>query len=125
MKASEITSNELRIGNYLYLGNNKTPIQLKNELFSLILSGDASIKAFKPIELTKEILLMCGFVQFDGWDEQKYWCLPNEKELPNVFELFETDNGYELPSGVKCEFLHTLQNCYYFHYLNNELTINL
>ena len=86
---------------------------------------DISEKEIQPIELTEEILLKCGFIQFDGWDDQKYWCLPNEKELSNVFELFETDNGYELPSGVKCEFLHTLQNCYYFHYLNNELTINL
>jgi hypothetical protein len=116
MKASEIQINR-------WYELNSLPVRAIN--LEGLISLHESIKHLKGIELTEEILLKCGFAQFDGWDDQKYWRLPNEKELPNVFELFETDNGYELPSGVKCEFLHTLQNCYYFHYLNNELTINL
>jgi hypothetical protein len=90
-----------------------------------LISLHESIKHLKGLELTEEILLKCGFVRYDGWDDQNYWCLPDEQGLVNRFELFETDNGFELPSGAKCEFLHTLQNCYYFHYLDNELTINL
>lgn len=81
--------------------------------------------SLEPIPLTKEILLKCGFVKYDGWDDQKYWCLPDEHGKPNRFELFETDNGFLLPSDENVEFLHQLQNCYYFHSLKEELIINL
>jgi hypothetical protein len=41
-----------------------------------------------------------------------------------MFELFETEAGYELPSGSICKYVHQLQNAYYCHYFTGqELTL--
>jgi len=84
-------------------------------------------KDLKPILLAEEILRdRCGMSSYKGWDDQFFWCLPDEYGNLDRFELFETDNGYELPSGAICKYLHQLQNCYYFHYLSGkELEITI
>jgi hypothetical protein len=70
--------------------------------------------------------LKCGFEKRIGWDDMIYWCLLDESNNRNIFEIFEVENGYETNSEAKIEFLHQLQNCYYFHYLTGtELEINL
>lgn len=82
--------------------------------------------SLKPIPLTEKLLSEnCNFVLYKGWDDQHYWCLPSDKEKSNRFELLEVDNGFLLPSDEKIEFLHQLQNCYYFHSLKQELIVNL
>lgn len=76
------------------------------------------------VPLTEEWLLKFGFVKYEGWDSQIYWCLESDKENFNRFELFLTMQGFESPSGKAIKYVHTLQNCYFFHELTgNELTI--
>lgn len=117
----EIKANELRIGNYIYLSD-------KNKYWQ-IHDGHEIDECDKnpfvqPIPLTEEILLNnCNFEKIKGWDDQCYLRLKGETNS-ECFELFETNQGYEMPSGKICDTLHLLQNAYYFHELK-ELEINL
>lgn len=118
---------DLRVDNWLFVGDYQTKIKLSEELFSLILSGDASLKRFKPIPLTEEILLKCkGTLDayiFNGWDDMQFFRF--DEYSANMFELEIYSDGFYY-GRTKIEFLHDLQNCYYFHENNKkELTINL
>lgn len=113
---------ELRIGNYILREGVEKPIQV----VVIDVTETNFFTKCKPIPLTEEILSKnCNFKRYKGWDDQHYWSLEKEHDNSNRFELFETDNGFELLSGAKCDFVHQLQNCYYFHYLKEELEINL
>jgi hypothetical protein len=74
----------------------------------------------KPIPLTEEWLLNFGFNKYIGWDDMDFWCLLNDGGKSNRFELYETNQGFESPSGKIIEYVHTLQNCYFFHELSGE-----
>lgn len=138
---------ELRIGNFLYFnGNHKhigvvTSIQPKNivkccrhvEYSDEIKIGLNNrfdilynIEDVKPIPLTKEILLKCkgtlnGYI-YKGWDDMQFFRFDNYN--PNVFELEILDDSFYYGKN-KIEFLHDLQNCYFFHENNKkELTVN-
>jgi len=87
MKASELMLNN-------YVKDNKGTISTINELRVMNVElrndidyVDCDYEDLQPIELTEEILLKCGFVRYDGWDDQNYWCLPDEQGLVNRFEL--------------------------------------
>lgn len=109
---------ELRIGNYVLLAN-KTFYKV-----DILYKDYVSLNYWKPIPLTEEILLNnCNFEKIKGWDDQCYLRLKGETDS-ECFELFETNQGYEMPSGKICDTLHLLQNAYYFHELK-ELEINL
>jgi hypothetical protein len=80
----------------------------------------------QPIPLTEEILLKCAMLKYEGWDGQEYWYAKEDEQDPNRFELFETAQGYELPSGYIVDSLHVLQNAYCFHYAGKkELNVEL
>lgn len=126
---TEIKANDLRVGNVLKCNKKfaKDYIVVNLSTFSQIQdSRDNNLNLYEPILLNDEILRdKCGMSSHKGWDDQFFWCLPTEYGNSDRFDLFETENGYELPSGAICKYLHQLQNCYYFHYLTNEeLTIN-
>jgi len=113
-----IKVNELRVGNYFNnihggLG------QIKN--------GEAIDKSewYKPIPLTPELLITCGFEDFTH-SQLPLW------EMPNGFMIFENiyegGNGYSVQLmgkfDVQLQYLHQLQNLY-FALTGEDFKINL
>lgn len=54
--------NELKIGNWIYNGIGET-FQVNRETINNFYAGQALLGVFKPIPLTEEILLKCGFIK--------------------------------------------------------------
>jgi hypothetical protein len=143
MKASEITANELRIGNYLYekYWNETT----KDFQYSLIIVNATykthivcqdncayNFEDLQPIELTEEILLKCGFELCYNQNNYKRYEIILKSTIiylrPSLdswyWGFMNDDFECEINECYELEFLHTLQNL--IHSLtNNELTINL
>ncbi len=133
MKASE-----LRIGNYVYedYGGIYEVININSEGFDFVDLrkptfngiGRYDINSIKPIELTEEILLKCGFnTTFEKITEIQI----NENEVL-YYDSLEKCMSLYIPIQYEdtslvfnhCKYLHQLQNLY-FALTNNELTINL
>jgi hypothetical protein len=121
---------ELRIGNWVYSdGQEKQVVGLIGNQIMVAktvngVKNDNDVK--DPIPLTEEILLKCAMLKYEGWDGQEYWYAVDDEQDPNRFELFETAQGYELPSGYIVDSLHVLQNAYCFHYAGiRELNVEL
>ncbi len=72
------------------------------------------------VPLTEEWLLKLGMVKVIGWDDMIFWRLEADKDKGNCFELLETLQGYQTPNDKVCKYIHTLQNCYYFHELTGK-----
>lgn len=120
-----IQPNELRIGNYV------KHVPLNTGIFVKIDSEEISYcesypeefnDNFKPIELTEEILLKCGFEKL----EHLY-----KLHLLNSLNLIYNSehNGWYLDiyhntSKIELRYLHELQNLY-FALTGKELEINL
>jgi hypothetical protein len=124
MKASE-----LRIGNYVNanLYNDKyilvESICSKNEDIFNSITGEIPLNSFKPIELTEEILLKCGFVKQMEWT----YCIDLKGNLKLVYYIGE--KGWSIGNKNYSDFsnlkhLHQLQNLY-FCLCGKELEINL
>lgn len=130
-------ANELRTGNYIL--HNGEIIKLTGVVGNTIHWGKSNFNALafmcdcvKPIELTEEILLSCGFTK-------AYHKLTGEhKHLPNYYNLngfkinIEYFNGsdeissfeFDLYPILELKYLHKLQNLY-FELETKELEINL
>ena len=105
-------ANELRIGNYVNINGNNIP--LTPALFCLII--DNQIAPPKPIPLTEDILLKCG-----------YWKLEHKtiNFVNTGHSIWRLDGRFYCEkNGVKINYLHQLQNLY-FALTNQELTITL
>jgi len=131
-----VSVTDLRIGNLIhYNGNHKEIGKI-----SLIVSDMVEALSYcqinyrrdkkhwlinlQPVKLTEDWLIAFGFKKYTGWDDMEFYCLLNDGGNSDRFELMATNQGYELPSGKICEFVHQLQNCYFFHELNgNELQV--
>ena len=114
---------EYRIGN-IVMGNK--PFALKANDIALAYNHEKfkGEPRWNDVPLTEEWLLKFGFKRVKGWDDMHFWIIPDERNNSDRFELLETGKGYEMNSGSICPYVHTLQNCYYFHYLTGqELTI--
>lgn len=74
----------------------------------------------KPIELTEEILLKCGFVkdEFDNWENETRLGLYKPEEFDGYLSIWGDSTVGE------CNYLHQLQNLY-FALTGEELKINL
>ena len=125
-------STEIRIGNLVMCRGALSRVTAIHEndrigykKSSGIGESNISIKRFvQPIPLTEEWLERFGFIRFEGWDGMNFWIFEKDKSTYERFEILETEQGYELPSGKICEHVHILQNAYYFHELTGEeLTI--
>ena len=130
-------TNELRIGNYLFddetndimivsrieteeytewnSGNEFNIICLKNGFNKTYFEGN-----FRPIPLTEDILLKCGFKkELDAF---------YRKNKSQMIEVCFHDNGILITNQSVClssiKYLHQLQNLY-FALTNQELTITL
>lgn len=114
-------ANELRIGNWVDLrgsylqvfsiNNTSTATHSKIELDLDSVTLDKHVKwvnisCIEPIPLTEEILLSCGFLNWNG-----YFSKGNIKyENGNIILKFYSDDAYII-KGIK--YLHQLQNLYY------------
>jgi hypothetical protein len=135
-----IQANELRIGNWVnYCGaiDFVTVINTDDENFEFINTtsySNISLEDIKPIPLTEEILLKCGFIKdFNQFfspivlllndslemyaDNQDNYSLVNLFTIP-IYEDCDTFNLLQI------EYLHQLQNLY-FALTGTELEINL
>ena len=128
-------ANELRIGNYiLYDGNIVKVWGLSGDVEHISLLSKAGlfgdkISKIKPITLTEEILLKCGFEKIDtkniplGYYYTKFpiCIIPNESG--NDIEIM--DNDYSINMGNNSpKYLNQLQNLY-FALTGKELEIKL
>lgn len=140
-----IDARELRIGNIVYVDNEKYHPKLKN--IPLEVSGISEcigldnektysiglkhinhnpntyyetysqfIKFIKPVELTEDLLLKCGFVKKDN-----YCFYYNGIRLIPIRDLYLRGN---FPIRADIKYLHQLQNLYYA-LTGQELEINL
>lgn len=140
-----MNANELRIGNYLNTPRaDQSPFRIdviefasKNNIkvgmnvhklphpFNENQFIDAhpltwELKELKPIELTEEILLNCGFVkdEFDNWENETRLGLYKPEEFDGYLSVWGESTVGE------CNYLHQLQNLY-FALTGQELEINL
>ncbi len=110
---------DLRIGNYVELicdGHEHEPDLLKWSLDDFDFYSDR-MKDVKPIELTEDILLKCGYFKIDNAGVIHFYVKGHSIWLCN--ELFLCEKN-----GVMIKYLHQLQNLY-FALTNQEVTINL
>ena len=115
-------ANELRIGNYIFadLYNDKyilvESICSKNEDIFNSECGEIPLTSLKPIPLTEEILLKCGYFKLEHLDTH-FVIKGHTIWICNDMFLCEKN-------GVILKHLHQLQNLY-FALTNNELKIEL
>lgn len=105
-----IRENELRIGNFLLFKGNKIKIE-SVEISYCEQYKEEFNETFKPIELTEEILLKCGFdVNIDIYylPEMNGYFKKSFKE-DDCF-LYKSNSGDKLSS---LKYLHQLQNLYW------------
>jgi len=137
-----IAVNELRVGNYVMDRGNKilsidriVGYKIECDVKNMPTKTEHGLPIFyhpyteyfehlQPIPLTEEWLVKFGFITETGWDDMIFWVIPLESNNRDRFELFETESGYELPSGTICKYVHQLQNAYCCHYFTGqELTL--
>lgn len=115
---------ELRIGNNVFFNgkvqeissiHSDNTIRLKENKDSKC-HGCYKVNRIKPIPLTEEVLLNCGFEKIGEW-----FC-KNDLNISIIHDktTFGCNEEYEIPN---VKFLHTLQNLY-FALTGEELTYN-
>jgi len=131
-------SKELRIGNLLFDRFGKTVIvESINELGINLNGGDGNgvypffeFKELKPILLTEEILLKCGFewsIQHQSYKHKNFKYVIDFYNSHPQFNSSVCFLNKEHRSGenlICIHYLHQLQNLY-FALTNTELTVNL
>ncbi len=112
-----INARELRIGNLIY--ENTIDLENGNMVDVIITVEPNSISqcyqrtnSFKPIELTEDILIKCGFIR-DGISDDEIW---QKWYDVSCFKIIKgTTDYYIIPCYPTCriKYLHQLQNLYY------------
>ncbi len=99
-----ITASELRIGNII---TNHDEVQVVDIWHFAVLCAKDSEHFIKPIELTEDVLLKCGFEKADDEWSVADFCM----------QIFQGWLHYSAGEGVKLSekitTLHQLQNIYY------------
>jgi hypothetical protein len=114
---------EVRLGNYVYINDKITKLEcLDIDIYDQNYPTDSA----KPIPLTEEVLLRCGFIKFNSDIAKNYfdWFLNFEGVLK--YRIIQSERGFVYPSSYKpiiLRHLHQLQNLY-FAFTGEELTYN-
>lgn len=122
---------ELRIGNYIYNPVQKINFKVNLVTLSNIISDNLKRSTkneeyhYKPIPLTEEILLKCG--------AQKTRLAFASRFVINDFVIFETFNmnkeseGFHIRTDkeIEVDYLHELQNHYYWNNNKKELKVKI
>lgn len=113
-----IKPTELRIGNWVLI--NGEPKQLNRKLFKHVVLDGLGLESLKPIPLTEELLLECGFVLLDkDYDSQVFNIYKLSNFTYNTSQnVFWFNNTY---SFRQPKYLHQLQNLF-FALTGEELT---
>ena len=126
-----ILANELRVGNCIqYNYPRKNTVFNKAKVFEIrnkgvVLKSKGLIKDYqdyiafkhdtlKPIPLTEDILLKCGFDVHYHIE----WCTNGLMDLT-------INGGYFCYKNIPVKYLHQLQNWYFLHTKGKELEVNL
>lgn len=118
-----IKANELRIGNWIFEAeqDDNKPFQIfsiYHEVKNDKVNG-LPICLMRPIPLTEDILVKCGFECFEFDNGQ-----PNQYRFKSRLIVIRDNVFIDYGSSVKILYLHQLQNLY-FTLTNEELSINL
>lgn len=122
-----VEAKELKIGNYVYYtksfsGEDVERIEVVDVDLLKEMERTSTFPRVKPITLTEEILLKCGFEQrrkgFIELSDDAFISF-NNNHLGVHNDIYSDDIEYELP-----KYLHQLQNLY-FALTNQELKIEL
>lgn len=117
--------NELRLGNYINNYNKVIGISKYLICEGLSFSGIVFIEDPKPIPLTEDILLKCGFEKVKDIQQDYSYVLNLKARLKIIYYLgdlncasiFQDGKLIDLAHGIVCN-LHSLQNL--IHSLTNE-----
>lgn len=109
----ELQANELRIGNHLYNDGVIVKIDARS-IFDIW--NNEGLKKYKPIPLTEELLLRCGF-ELTNTKKKQYFKWVNRGRKLRVlrgikrvgYRFFATSEGFYFD----CQYLHQLQNLYW------------
>jgi hypothetical protein len=133
-----MNANELRIGNLVDCFGIREVVVIKKHKIKVqneISEGHFVIEwvpikslSLKPIPLTEEMLLKCGFIS-GGAKQWLFITLDKKDECYLYFNplgkgIAIDQNGIECSFEIELNYLHQLQNLY-FALTNEELTINL
>jgi hypothetical protein len=118
-------ANEFRIGNIVdYLGS-PTIINsisgIEETYVSTRKSGIMPINAFKPIPLTEDWLLKCGFEK-DEKNEYWFWKKCVSVSVLGYIELLSF-NRQSFKTNIQLQYIHQLQN-FYFALTGEELVVS-
>lgn len=126
-----MTANELMIGNYLFKHGEvvkivEIGIKHKGDTNYYLRSENDNcgywIDQFKPIPLTEEILLKCGFEKREDGDYNLFKYSEVDIIICNDFSSWQCDG---INFSVNCiKYLHQLQNLYWC-LLEEELNVNI
>ncbi len=116
-----IKANELRLGNKMFIPSTNQIVEISciNKYIGVYVNDGFSWLGFqeiKPIPLTEEILLKCGFVEIDTYDDHYYYLQKCDLGLDRSFQPY----GIGFIPDLK--HVHQLQNLY-FALTNEELKI--
>jgi hypothetical protein len=128
-----IKANDFRIGNYVYYKHPTTDLLIHKiewlDFKEINEFPDIYNEYHKPIQLTEEILIKCGFKNkmnlmyiniFDGM-----LCISIKDFSYGLYSTEQRFNiGLSYSNSSKIEYLHQLQNLY-FALTNEEITIQL
>lgn len=141
LKLFIMEAKELRIGNYV-LDDTTESIMVVHRLeskkytewnsgdeYSIVCLQNGTEKTFyegyfKPIQLTEEILLKCGFEKGSNIIGDCYYIEHDFGVSDFVLNITKTSNFEIYELDLKIDYLHQLQNLY-FALTNEELTVNL
>lgn len=132
-----ITASELRIGNWvMYNDQNETPMPTAIQICIqdlILINENVKDCNYKPIPLTEEILLKCGFQKRESSACNEYYIGINQVTKDWLFSITwlikpESINAPNCPfyrnGGHNIYYLHELQNLFY-SLTKTELIINL
>jgi hypothetical protein len=136
-----ITQNEIRVGNILYFPFHKQNVSIvgyakieRDDSFKVQFETNGGIlleplSVLRPIQITEEILLKCGFEKWNATVNMGYSGQFHRGWVIGDFNINQTYYGLTAANikkndNVIIEYLHQLQNIYYF-LSEKELAINL
>lgn len=118
-------SRELRIGNWVYNETTRENMEVYPMMIPQLNRLDGTSHNIKPIPITEEILLKCGFVigmRLQNFVKGKY-CFVDKKD-GIVYGEFSEEGIFYFNSKTKMYYIHQLQNLY-FALTGQELEIKL
>lgn len=125
-----INIKELRLGNVIQLSDDKSFVRVNLKILLLISQG---VIGYNSIELTPEILTLCGFEEknsnksYNNYITNNKFVLSYCKKEESLLIGYGHEKGKYYNENIcynAIESLHQLQNCYFFHY-GKELEIDL